>query len=399
MTGLNYTLVCLALAFAGLAGCGDGFSVGELDAAAADADSQDADSQDALDLDAMADATVRDGGVGDAPPRLDASQPDASQPDAPQLDASRLDAARMDVPAPVCTERPLPCLAPGTPRLVEVTTLEDIQDAAAGDILQLRGLRLGRAWLPPFTTLHGCEGAELTGLLFFDGGQSIVEGMTISGAGAIVATQTGNYIVRDNNFLCTNEEGCLEASARDGILGHQVTILVERNHFSGGRLGIRSSVRFSNMSRTVDIQVRNNIFDGVETPVQFSESGLTGAMTVVVEFNTFVDFEQAIDIFGVDSSLTLVRANLFAGGDTGIRSNVPYNAPLNMGWGMITPTSSPPIGGDLTIIPPAFEGDSYNLAPGALAIDAAGSTAPPDDFQGCLRPQGSAADVGALESD
>ena len=126
------------------------------------------------------------------------------QPDAPQLDASRLDAARMDVPA-VCTERPLRCLPHGTsPRR---RTLDDIQNAAAGAILQIRGLRLGRAWLHPFTTLHGCEGAELTDLLFFDAGQSIVERMTISGAGAIIATQTGNYIIRDNNFLCTMKRG------------------------------------------------------------------------------------------------------------------------------------------------------------------------------------------------
>lgn len=58
----SYTLVCLALSL-GLGGCGDGFSVGDPDAA-----SQDAASQDAGTLDTTADGSGRDVGVADAPP-------------------------------------------------------------------------------------------------------------------------------------------------------------------------------------------------------------------------------------------------------------------------------------------------------------------------------------------
>lgn len=378
--------LCLLSALAVAAGCSEGFTVG--------------DAGGEVGVDGSADVALRDAGEdvpGEDTMTSDAGMLDVALADAQGTDAPFRDAGRPDIPSPVCEERRLPCLPPDTEGLVEVTTYEHIQNASAGDLLQVRGLRLGRTRLPEYTTLRGCEGAEITGTLTFNGGRGLVEGFIVSGA--IVGNQTGDYTVRDNEFRCSDAEGCLEASANDGILGHQVTMVVERNRFTGGMLGIVSSTRYDNMSRTVDIQIRNNIFDGVVTPIRLSESGLTGAIDALVEFNTFVGFGVAIDIFGVDSLPTL-RGNLFVNGETGVRSNVPYSAPFNMGWGLTTPTTmTRPISGGITEIPASFaDGMGFRLQPTSLAVDAAGSTSPPDDFARCQRPLGGGADVGAHES-
>ena len=92
--------------------------------------------------DARRDVDRQDSGVDAL--RSDVPSVDADVADVGSSDVS-VDAYRPDAPPALCDERPLPCLPSGTDRLVEVTAVEHIQNATAGDVLQVRGLNLGLA--------------------------------------------------------------------------------------------------------------------------------------------------------------------------------------------------------------------------------------------------------------
>ena len=339
--------------------------------------------------DTGADTRPEDASVSDL--SIDESS-DGNPVDAPMGDANTTDAAPNS-----CMPQALPCLPDNTPRLINVTTSADLELATAGSILQIRGQRLGRFRIKPFVTLHGCDDAELVGAITFDGNAGTVEGFIVTGV--VVANQTGSYVVRDNIFRGSFDRlGQLQANARDGVIGASVEMIVERNRFEDGEIGLSASTFYDTMTRQVTLTARNNYFINVQRPIRLSEGGLVGKIDATLEFNTLVNFQEGVSFFDVENLPTL-RANILAGGDLGVRSDQAFVAPLNMGWDLVTPSNMAPVSGEITIIPPSFQNStSARLSADSLAIDAAGNMGPPEDHDGCLRPRGDGVDVGAFES-
>lgn len=367
-----------------------------------------------------ADGPPADTGGADGPPAdtgtVDANAPDVVTPvdmrvidmravdigstDMGVDDAGPADTALPDLgdmgTASTCEPVRLRCLDPADPRVIELPLeMDQLDDVTGGDTIQVRAARVGFFRVPPFVTFRGCEGASLTGNLLLEG-DAVVEGFDTTDTAAIAANRTGEVIIRDNRIAGT-DEGAVLVESRDAFIGHRVIATVERNVFTGGRTGIVASTRFDNAVRTVDITVRNNLFIGVERPVVLSETGLMADITADLAFNTYVDFDTAVQVFGMDRPPT-IRTSVFAEGTLCAFSNVNYRAPQNVFWNVEDDASRPPIDGAFTRITPAFVGAGDYRLLASPAIDAVRADFPFEDVFNCPRPLGAGADLGALES-
>ena len=311
-----------------------------------------------------------------------------------------------------CQPWPLACLDASGDDVLEIPTegsIAAVASALPGTTIQLRGVTVGgQVRLPPYVTVHGCEGARLSrsGTLWpSNGGGAVIEGLEI--AGTVVFSVSGTYLLRDNHFTGrTDTSAAVEIRASEPYTAADVTVTVERNRFEGIPRAISIRTRYDVVDNRVRPTIRNNLFSGVAGPIDISEGGLTGYVSDGrIEHNTFHDFETAVRMFDQDRPIVL-DANLFVGGQTGVSSTTFFNGAGNMASDVDVPSNVPPLGGSIAAIPGplvnAAEGD-FRPRPGSLAIDAVSSAGLADDLEGCPRPvafSGGAArsDVGALEA-
>ncbi|HUS63766.1 MAG TPA: hypothetical protein VMZ28_04445 [Kofleriaceae bacterium] len=342
---------------------------------------------------------------------------DAGVADLAGADLAGADFAGADLgPPAACRVLPLDCLDPTPANVIEVpgesTASAAFAGAKAGDTIQLRAFSLGAGFqVPAFVTLRGCEGSVLKGGLAFAGSGGVVEGFEISGT--VVANKTGSYVVRFNRFVdggVASEAG-VSARSIDALVSASVTALVDSNRFTARAMGVEARTQYDTMTHEVTLTVRNNIFDGVASPVTVSESGLVGKITPRVEHNTFHGFDRAIRLFSVDNTVTVTAGNLFSSGTHAVDSASAYEVQYSFVWQVTTPAPMAPLTGTFAVADPAFAdpalGD-FRLGPGSLVIDTipAGTAVPAEDFFGCPRPRaflpgggGAAkADPGAVEA-
>jgi hypothetical protein len=310
-----------------------------------------------------------------------------------------------------CRELVLPCLDPADAKVIEVpaeaTAQAAFAAAKAGDTIQIRGLSVGAGWaIPPYVTLRGCAGARITGGIRFAGSGGTVEGFEVSGQ--IVANESGSYVVRYNRFVgggAASEAG-VSARAVDGLVSAAVVALVESNWFAARSRGLEARTKYDTGVHSVELTARNNIFSGVDYPIDVSEGGMVGKIAVVLEHNTLHAFKTGVALFGMGGKSAL-RGNLLAVGELGVGGDSPFELEHCMGWQLKTAHSQPPLAGALAVGDPAFvdaAGGDLRLGAASAAIDRvpAGAPVPTEDYQGCPRPVAflggeARADIGALE--
>ena len=378
----------------------------------------------------LADAGESDAEVRDADPVSDASPLDGSPPDGATLDAtadatadggpddaSATDAAALDgaivdagfTPNDPCEPVVLPCLDPARPEVLsvpdELTGAQALAMVRANQILQLRGGNVGAGVrVPPAVTFYGCEGATIDGTIAFEGIGGRVEGFEVSGA--IVANQTGAYVVRRNRFIGTSPEPAVSARSVDALVSASVVIVVEQNLFTGRAIGVEVATRYDTMQHQVNAQIHDNIFDGTTAPIRISETGLVGRIDATIRHNTFHAFQDAIRI-DASEQITAIDANLFAVGTRAIAGTSPYAITYALLDAVTTDAQTPPFSGTFARGEARFvdaSAQDFRLLPPSDAID----LLPPGassglDNAGCVRPAallGAAAraDVGALEA-
>jgi hypothetical protein len=351
-----------------------------------------------------------DGGAGDGGDDLG----DAGLPDLAGADLAGADFAGADLGPPgACRVLPLDCLDPAPATVIEVpgesTAAAAFANAKGGDTIQLRGVSLGAGFqVPAYVTLRGCQNAKLSGGLSFAGSAGTVEGLEVSGT--VVANRTGSYVVRFNRFVdggVASEAG-FSARSVDGLVSASVTAVVDSNRFSGRAMGVEARTQYDTMTHEVAITIRNNIFDGVASPVTVSESGLVGKITAKVEHNTFHAFDRAVRLFSVDHMLVVIAGNAFSTGTHAVDANSAFEVQHSFVWQVTTPAPMAPVAGAFVTADPLFadaaNGD-FRLGPGSLLVDAvpAAIPVPAEDAVGCPRPRALLggevkADVGALEA-
>ncbi len=372
------------------------------------------------------DAGKVDAGVRDAAPMSDAGSPDAGRQDVSTQDTGLPDSGVLDmgilvdagpnldsgfVPNEPCEVLVLPCLDSSRADVYsvpdEVSFISALDTVRAGQTIQIRGRDVGSAVrVPPGVTFHGCDGAEIVGVIGFEGISGTVEGFIVGGG--LVVNQTGAYIIRRNRFIADPTTiTAIRATAIDGLVGASITLIVEQNSFSDRRAGIEANTRYDTMIREVDIQIRNNIFKSVVSPIRISEAGLVGTIDSVIEHNTFFDFDEAVRIDGIDR-VSIMRANLFSKGDQAVAGNAPYGVEFCFANDLTSPDSNPPFSGSIGNADPKFvapEQDDFRLSWDSLLVDVipTGSPVPALDYYGCPRPARLTAnspksDVGALEA-
>lgn len=312
-------------------------------------------------------------------------------------------------PSAACRKIPLDCLDSSAANVIEVPTevasLSDaFTQAKTNDVVQVKGRAIGAGFrVPAYVTLRGCDGASITGNIGFAGNGGTVEGFTVSGAGTIIANQTGTYVVRYNRFLTTtsNEPGVSGRSV-DALVSANVILNVDSNVFEGPRpYGVAASTSYDTMTHAVDIVVKNNVFTHVTRPFTVSEGGLVGVINAKIEHNTFYDFDTAILFTAMDRKAT-TSGNLFVNGKKGIEGNT-YDVAYSFAWQVQTPSATPPLSGSIATADPAFvdaNAGDFRLGPASAVLNRIPSSTqvPAEDYQGCPRPAGGAADVGAYES-
>jgi hypothetical protein len=344
---------------------------------------------------ATTDAGARDGGAGaDSGVDRDAGPP-------VDRDAGSI---------PECPVRPLPCLDAAPANVIEIPSEaggEAFGDATFGDTIQVRALNLSSTyWVPSGVTLRGCEGATITGTVAFEGSSGTVEGFSVTGE--IVANRSGVFTVRDNRVgPSTLGSARVEGRSVDALVAANVRLVVERNTFTDVPVGVGARTTYDTMVHAVTIDVRNNVFDGVDRPVRVEEGGIVGAIEATVRYNTLVDFMTGVSISDVDAATTIVEANLFGRGSLGVSTDSPWEGGDNLGWMLDTPFNAPPIDGALTALSGDpfrdLDGGDLRLAPGSEAIDRVPASDVDDDQRGCPRPVSFSggselSDVGALEA-
>lgn len=315
------------------------------------------------------------------------------------------------LPADACITLPLDCLDPSAPNVIEVpserTMQQAVNEAQAGTTIQLRGVSLPAGWrVPPFVTLRGCAGAKIIGAIGFDGSAGTVEGFEITGS--LVANKSGSYVVRYNRFTGSSNDPGVDAMSAEPYLNVQVTMRAEANRFEGRPLGIAASTRYDNsMTRTVAIDIENNVFHAVAQPVLINQAGLSGQVQARITSNTLVGFDQGVRLFAQNNpQQAVLRGNLFTQGTTAVSGAVPFSVEYTIVHAVGTASSVPPIAGAFIQADPGFvdaaAGDFRVTS--SFAIDAipSGTPVPATDHQGCARPAGAAlpprADIGAYES-
>ena len=407
---MRAALIHLALLAIGFAGC-SGFKQSNRDTGA---DSNAIRDGAAMDIDL---ALNIDGPKKDSPAAADAKR-DSVLPDGPISDSVTIDVG----PTPDFTFKPnapcrtltLPCLASSPVKVIDVpgemTAANAFKNAKAGDTIQINGKTLGAGWwIPPYVTLRGCNGAQITGSVGFSGSAGTVEGFAVGGKGQIVANRTGSYTVRHNVFSGVGTDTAAGVSGRsiDGLVSAAVDLRVESNRFSGRRLGVEARTKYDVGVHEVRLTVQNNIFDGVQRPIELSEGGLVGKVVAAIDFNTLYKFDTGLSLIGVDRK-TVTRANVFAEGRIGIQASSVYEAHHSFVWKVSTTHSSPPLVGALSQGDPAFvnaAGGDFRLSSTSALIDRVPKSAqvPTEDYYGCARPVAikgtqALADVGALEA-
>jgi hypothetical protein len=319
-------------------------------------------------------------------------------------------------PQDSCRPLALACLSAGDPAVLEVPTELSAADAFAqvqvGQTIQMNGVALGSGWrVPAWVTLRGCNGATIVGAIAFAGSGGTVEGFEVSGA--IVANQTGSYVVRYNRFVgesaeITTSEAGVSARSIDALVGADVTATIESNWFQDRRLGVWLATRYDTLQHRVTATVRNNVFRHVESPVTVDETGLVGMIAATIDFNTLHDFDAALSFNGVTAPVS-TAGNLFFLGRLAVSSNSPFE----VDYSLVAAVPDPPFTGALVsgsfavTDDPGFvaadAGDYRLLATSPAADRVPGGVAVPSlDYYGCPRPaaDGSAApmaDIGALE--
>lgn len=333
----------------------------------------------------------------------------------PGGDAARRETAPRDrslldgVVAASCRAIPLPCLDPADSKVIEVPSEHGKLDAAfaaakAGDTVQVKGLSVGAGWaIPAYVTLRGCGGAKLLGNVRFAGSGGIVEGFEIGGAGQVVANATGSYLVRFNRVAASTltSEAPVSGRSIDGLVSADVTLVVEGNWFEGGARGVEARTKYDTGTHSVALTVRNNVFSGVDRPLDAARSGLVGKVKLSIEHNTFRDFETAIALYGL-SDTTKVAGALLVNGAVGVEGG-PLEVQYSLCHGVGTTSLQPPLTGSFATGDPQL---GAGLVPGAGpardAIPAAASV-PAEDYYGCPRPVAATggeakADIGAVEA-
>lgn len=364
-----------------------------------------------LDGGAPVDAASPDGGAGVDAGRADASEVDGGRPDAAEADAGRRDAGAEDgglVPNPPCEPEILPCLDPAPEDVYsvpdEIGWAAALEAVRANQTIQIRGLEVpGGVRVPPAVTLHGCEGARITGAIVFQGIGGRVQGFEVSGS--VVANQTGAYVVRRNRFVGDAFEAGVSARSVDALVSASVAMIVEQNRFVGRRLGVHAATRYDTMQHEVTIEVRDNVFDGCLTGVSLSEAGLVGRIEAELVHNTFHDFDDAIRIDLVDR-VTPLSANLFARGQRAVAGESLFELRVAMLDDVATESQTRPFSGTFVRGDADFvdaEAGDFRLSPTSDAIDFVPNAEAGLDFAGCPRPvafvdASPTGDVGALEA-
>jgi hypothetical protein len=326
----------------------------------------------------------------------------------PQDDA--FPAGDLQQPPPnACRLIPLPCLDPAPADVIEVPTEVAAADAfaqtASGDTIQIKGKSLGSGWdVPAYVTLRGCAGAQIVGNIGFAGSGGTVEGFEVSGQ--VVANQTGAFTIRHNRFVGGGSAvHGVSARSIDALVSASVIAVVEGNWFEARTYGVQAATDYHTMTHEVTITIRNNIFTGVDYPVQISEGGMVGKITATIEHNTLYDFDTGFTLTGIDG-VTTTRGNLLVQGTTAVQGGSVYEASYSALW-QVGGVGDQPFGGSFTTADPLLvDPGGGDLRPGASSavVDAipTAATVPTDDFYGCPRPvalKGGASlgDMGAVE--
>ena len=352
-----------------------------------------------------ADAGLTDGASRDT--RADAAPPEASPHETAPPDHGPAGDAP---PSKPCLTLPLPCLDPGPASVIEVPTEASVADAFAGakanDTIQIRGAALGAGWkIPAYVTLRGCQGAAIAGGISFAGSGGTVEGFTVEGSGAIVANQTGAYVIRHNRFGASTSGHGVSARSTDALVFASVTAVVEGNWFEQRTHGVEAATKYDTGTHAVDLTLRNNVFHGVDYPIQVSEGGLVGKITAVIEHNTLHDFVTGLQLTGLDQ-VTTTRGNLLVEGNRAVSASAPYEVSDSATW-QVTEAGDPPFAGAFATADPALvdpAGGDLRPGSGAAVVDVipASAVMPTEDYLGCPRPvavKGAASlgDIGAFE--
>lgn len=313
-------------------------------------------------------------------------------------------------PATPCLALPLPCLDPAPASVIEVPTEASIADAfasaKANDTIQIRGAALGAGWkIPAYVTLRGCLGARIAGGISFAGSGGTVEGFTVEGSGTIVANQSGAYVIRHNRFGAATSAHGVSARSVDALVFASVTAVVEGNWFEQRTHGVDGATKYDTGTHEVDLTLRNNVFHGVDYPIQVSEGGLVGKITAVIEHNTLYDFVTGMQLTGLDQ-VTKTRGNLLVQGNRAVSASAPFEVSHSATWQVAEP-GDPPFAGAFASADPALvdpTGGDLRPGSGSAVVDVipANAPMPAEDYLGCPRPVAvkggtSLGDIGALE--
>jgi hypothetical protein len=327
------------------------------------------------------------GGGNDAGPRPDAGPSLACRPMPPDcLDATPANV--IDVPG-------------------EATLGAALGSAKAGDTVQIHGGAVPAGTkVPAGVTMHGCQGAQITGTVSFAGSNGTIEGFDVPGS--IVANQTGQFSVRWNRFTGTSTTEGISARSIDSLVNASVSIVVDSNAFTGRPRGVVADTAYDTGTHEVTITLQNNVFTGVANPLIVTQSGLVGKITPKVLFNTFYGFDKALQLFGVTTGTVPTTGNVFANGNAAIDANCMFSVDYSLSFQVATntPQQAPLSGsftaGDPKLVAPAT-GDLH-LGGTSAALDQVpgGTTVPSTDYFGCPRPRAYTgadpkSDLGAIE--
>jgi len=346
----------------------------------------------------------------------DAGQPDRGVDDGPRDDGLRSDAPATDLPVGTdsqikpCRSIPLLCLDPSPAEVIEVPTEASAADAfdqaKAGETIQIKGASLGAGWkVPAYATLRGCQGAKIAGDIGFAGSGGVIEGFEVTAS--IVANLSGAYTIRFNRFSGSTTSHGVSARSVEGLVSASVTALVEGNWFEQRPYGVEARTYYDTGTHQVDITIRNNIFTGVDQPIEINESGLVGKIDAKIEHNTLHDFTTGIYLGGLEQKV-VTSGNLLVHGTTAVAGagNSVYEASFSALW-QVDKVGISPIGASFADADPLFvsagAGD-FRPGAGSTVVDAIPTTSPMpgEDYLGCPRPvalKGTAplGDIGAIE--
>jgi hypothetical protein len=197
----------------------------------------------------------------------------------------------------------------------------------------------------------------------------------------------------------------VSARSVDALVSATVTAVVEANRFEERENGVEARTQYDTGTHSVEITVRNNLFDGVDRPVTISEGGLVGKITATVEHNTLHDFNTGLQLTGTAQPVK-TRGNLLVKGTKAVSASSPFEVSYSATW-QVADLGSTPFSGVFASADPALvDPAAGDLRPGATSavVDVIPVSAPMPvtDLLGCPRPvavKGTEAlgDMGAIE--